>query len=299
MCIRDSQDFPYEPDIYPFEFNLEPLTRRSVAKYTYTEAPAGATDPRLATSAADAAFVRELLDELGPDIRPNHVGSLYDTLLAMLDEVTAGMPALAPRLGPWRERLVEIQGEGEVDHFRFFRSLFLADHDGFGGRSDVWALSRDASAYPSFPLLWNPSGYLGHVNQIQDPTALALGWLGNLHYWGTLLLLDHAYRQRDELCIDLARQQMLGPIYALARHMPRYGLGLPFDPLSMGYSPGLDQMGVMRIALHMLDEANQLASTLEPHLPEDYPRDFSAEAAEMLENTYAGLTLQPAGFTQP
>ena len=42
------QDFPYEPDIYPFEFNLEPLTRRSVAKYTYTEAPLGATDPRMA-----------------------------------------------------------------------------------------------------------------------------------------------------------------------------------------------------------------------------------------------------------
>jgi hypothetical protein len=38
------QDFPYEPDIYPFPLNLEPLTRESVAKYVYTEASAGALD---------------------------------------------------------------------------------------------------------------------------------------------------------------------------------------------------------------------------------------------------------------
>ena len=38
------QDFPYEPDIYPFPLNLEPLTRESVAKYVYTEAPAAALD---------------------------------------------------------------------------------------------------------------------------------------------------------------------------------------------------------------------------------------------------------------
>src|SRR5579859_6204891 len=40
------EDFPYEPDIYPFPFNLEPLSLESVAKYVYCEAPAGATDPR-------------------------------------------------------------------------------------------------------------------------------------------------------------------------------------------------------------------------------------------------------------
>ena len=145
--------------------------------------------------------------------------------------------------------------------------MFLADHDGFRGRRDVWSLAPEDKAYPSLPLSWNPSAYVGHANQIQDPTALALGWLGDLHYWTTLLLLDHAYREGDEQCIDLARMQMLGPIYSLARHMPRYGLGLPFDPLSMGYAPGLDRMGVMRIVLHMLGEATQLANSLEAQLP--------------------------------
>ena len=283
------QDFPYEPDIYPFEFNLEPLSRRSVAKYTYTEAPAGATDPRLAASPEDAAFVAALLDELGPDIRPNHVGSLYDTVIGTLDELASTSPAMAERLAPWRDRLIAIQGEGEIDHFHFFKSLFMATHDGFGGRADVWSLAPGDPAYPSFPLAWNPSAYVGHANQIQDPTALALGWLGDLHYWTALLLLDHAYRENDEQCVELARLQMLGPIYSLARHMPRYGLSLPFDPLSMGYAPGLDRTGVMRMVLHMLNEATELANRIEDQLPPDYPLDFGSDAVAVLEERYRDL----------
>ena len=119
------QDFPYEPDIYPIGFNLEPLTRHGVAKYTYTEAPAGATDPRTANSPQEEAFVRTLLDELGSGTRPNHVGSLYNTLIATLDEMTAGSPALVDRFVPWRVRLLEIQGEGEV-HAEFSSEVFLA-----------------------------------------------------------------------------------------------------------------------------------------------------------------------------
>ena len=38
------QDFPYESDIYPFPLNLEPLSRDTLAKYVYTEAPASALD---------------------------------------------------------------------------------------------------------------------------------------------------------------------------------------------------------------------------------------------------------------
>ena len=262
------QDFPYEPDIYPFEFNLEPLTRRSVAQYTYTEAPAGATDPRLVTSPEDAAFVRALLDELGPGTRPNHVGSLYDTLIATLDEVTAGSVALTDHFAPWRERLFEIQGEGEVDHFHFFKSLFLTSHDGFRGRRDVWSLPPDAQAYPSFLLAWNPSAYVGHANQIQDPTALALGWLGNLHYWTTLLLLDHAYREGDEKCIDLARMQMLGPISRSPGTCRATGSACRSTRSAWVTHPGSTAWGDAH-SLHMLNEANQLADGLETNLPGD------------------------------
>src|SRR5205085_2020823 len=36
------QSFPYDPQIYPFEMKLERLSRASVAKYVYAEAPANA-----------------------------------------------------------------------------------------------------------------------------------------------------------------------------------------------------------------------------------------------------------------
>jgi hypothetical protein len=56
------QDFPYEPAIYPFAFNLEPMSRGSLAKYVWTEAPAG--DP----------FLPQLEPVLG-ELRPNHLGT--------------------------------------------------------------------------------------------------------------------------------------------------------------------------------------------------------------------------------
>ena len=53
----ERQDFPYEPDIYPFEFKLESLSAKTAAKYMYTEAPPGAFDRAKATSDADRAFL--------------------------------------------------------------------------------------------------------------------------------------------------------------------------------------------------------------------------------------------------
>ena len=49
----DRQDFPYEPDIYPFALNLEPLGRASLAKYVYTEAPGDALHFRAARTEDD------------------------------------------------------------------------------------------------------------------------------------------------------------------------------------------------------------------------------------------------------
>jgi hypothetical protein len=77
------QDFPYEPDIYPFPLNLEPLTRESVAKYVYTEASASALDRDGPSNAdpATQAFLDELDAALG-GVEPNHLGSLYGMIIA-------------------------------------------------------------------------------------------------------------------------------------------------------------------------------------------------------------------------
>jgi hypothetical protein len=76
------QDFPYEPDLYPFPFHLEPLSRHSLAKYVFTEAPENAFDSRFAGSEDDLRVLAELRAELGTDARPNHVGTLYGSMAA-------------------------------------------------------------------------------------------------------------------------------------------------------------------------------------------------------------------------
>ena len=189
------QDFPYEPDIYPFAFDLEPLSRTSLAKYVYAEAPEDALRMDRAKSEDDVAFLHGLSAALGGEVRLNHVGSLYGTIIELLRELP-NSKALAkwPDLDAWTEKLERIKDEGEADHYEFFKSLFLAQHDGFGQVSQIWNLSADDPAYPSYALPANPSGFVGHDNQILYLTTLALAQLSNLHYWIVLCLLDVSYR---------------------------------------------------------------------------------------------------------
>lgn len=198
------EDFPYEPDIYPFRFNLEPLSRASLAKYVWTEAPAGATDLNKAGTDGDRAFCLELERVLGNSPRPNYVGTLYDAVIARTEELIAAKDADLPDLRPWLPVLHDIKIEGEVVHFLLFKRLFLGTHKGFAGRADVWRSASDPE-YPSHALPTNPTAYVGHANQIADPQALGLAWLGNLHYWILLMLLSDCYSSGSPERIALAR----------------------------------------------------------------------------------------------
>src|SRR5476651_1297266 len=73
------QEFPYEPAIYPFEFSLEPMSRKSLAKYIYAEAPSEIFLPTAAP--ADRVFAATVIELLGPGVRVNHLGSLYDAII--------------------------------------------------------------------------------------------------------------------------------------------------------------------------------------------------------------------------
>ena len=90
------QDFPYEPDIYPFELSMEPLSRRSCAKYVYAEADAKVLDPDNPDNAdaASQAYIAAVLGALGGGPRPNHIGSLSGDILDRLhDVIAAALPA--------------------------------------------------------------------------------------------------------------------------------------------------------------------------------------------------------------
>lgn len=265
------QDFPYQHDIYPFEFNLEPLTQGSLAKYVYTEAPIDAMNRNKISSAADRKFL-DLLDHvLGSAPRPNHVGSLYDRIIQTLQEHIATRPDKTTALKPWVAKLEDIKREGEDNHFQFFKSLFLGTHEGFKGHPAIWTLVPGDPAYPSLPLPTNPSAFVGHENQIKDSLALSLAWLGNLHYWTILLLTDIAYTDSAPIYTDMAKLQMMGPFLSLARYLPTLNAGIPCEPLSTGYAPCRTKTSRLLFVSSMVRETNLLAHNLKSQLPSDYP----------------------------
>jgi hypothetical protein len=253
-----SQDFPYEPDIYPFPFNLEPMSHKSVAKYVWTEAPSG--DP----------FLDNLKDELG-DIHPNHLGSLYATIIGTLAKVIASPPFPGLDLSSWPDRLTNIKDEGEHDHFEFFVEVFKGTHPGFDGQADVWKLDKSDPNYPAFDFPVNPTAFIRRPGSISDAKAAAVAWLFDLHYWIVLSLLDLGYRHGSRTASFHAQGHMTGPVLSLGRHLATLGSGPPFDSLSMGYNLGRTHEDSVRILGRLLAEAGAEMEKLRPDLPAGYP----------------------------
>ena len=264
-------EFPYEPQIYPFEFNLEGLSPASLAKYIYAEAPIGFFDG--ARPPSEAHFASTVLGMIGPKRRPNHVGSLYAAIIELTREVsrTPGMP----KLDGWVDKLEAIKNEGEDDHFRFFQSVFVASHPAFAGRRDAWQKPPLDAAYPAYAVPLNPTAYLGHEHQIQTPELRELAWLADLHYWTALLLLEQHFRWGDASARSLALAHMLGPLLAIGRALPARGGGVPFDPLNFGNAPGLDADCGRRLVASLVREGKSIATRLGDALPADYPRELA------------------------
>jgi uncharacterized protein with NAD-binding domain and iron-sulfur cluster/nitrite reductase/ring-hydroxylating ferredoxin subunit/rubrerythrin len=229
----ERQDFPYESHIYPFEMRLESLSLSSLAKYIYAEAPAKALDEETLTDPADRKFARDVMDRLRDDARFNHIGTLYQKVLDLIDELPADeQPA---DIAAVRAMLNRIKQEGENGHFQFFKELFLGTAGSLKNVSDPWA-DPDSEDYPAVPLPDNPTALIGHANQIANPDMLALARLGNTHYWIILSLLHKAYSsEKDAQLASLAVGHMTNALYPLSLEMAAFGFGMPFDPLSLGY----------------------------------------------------------------
>ena len=274
----DRQDFPYEPDIYPFAFALEPVSRTTLAKYAYTEAPIHIFDPAAVRSVEDEAFRQRVLVELGGSHGANQVGSLYRCVLDMLGEVAKApdAPITPGDAETWTADLVDIMEEGEDDHYRFFREAFDAQHTALTATkvTDPWGLRLDDPAYPAHMLPANPTAFIGHPNQIAAPEALVLAWLGNLHYWASLASLHYGYCTNDDEAVSLALTQMMSAIWPLATALPAHKAGMPFDPLSMGYALGRGPDQARRMIAKLGREAQTFARSIEHRLPAAY--DLSA-----------------------
>lgn len=268
------QDFPYEPDIYPFPFMLEPLSRKAVAKYAYLEGPAAIFQAGSERSREDELFGYQVLADIGDMPRPNHVGSLYRNILDLFDEAATrpGFPLSPAQVEKWKAGLHAVMEEGEHDHFNFFRELHQGRHPAFAniGVDNVWDLPTDHEAYPAHQLARTPTAFIGHRNQIENEDAQAIAWLGNLHYWVSLCLLDYSYRYDSKDAWDLSVAQMMSGLWPLAAELPKYGVGMPFDALSMGYAPGTGKEQSRQFTLALAREAQEFSRTIERLLPARY-----------------------------
>jgi hypothetical protein len=76
----EREDYPFRSDVYPFHFRLEPLTKDVLAKYVFAESAPTADYPE-----KDDVRVRATKAEPSG---LNHVGAIYDAILARLGELT-------------------------------------------------------------------------------------------------------------------------------------------------------------------------------------------------------------------
>lgn len=263
------QDFPYETDLYPFAFELAPLDPVSLAKFTWCEAAPDAFTENSPTGRRSPQLLDQLQISLGGDIAPNHVGHLYDAVIETLGEVRdAGAASID--FDAWFEGLEDIKTQGEVGHFEFFQSVYLGDHPLLSQTPGIWGVSTNDERHPCYSVPVNPTAYSGHTNSIEDPDLRALAWLGNLNYWCMLSLLDTGYRRNSTVEMALSTTVMMGPLMSIAMELPARGAAVPFDPLSMGFEPGLSSDSEQRFTRLMLTETRDFARSIEHLLPDSF-----------------------------
>ena len=234
----------------------------------------------------DEQFRTSVLSDIGALDLPNHVRSLYQNVLDLLSEAAnrPGFPLTPAEIEQWRSDLADIMDQGEIDHFEFFRQVYEGRHPAFAasGVSNVWDLQPDHDAYPTLPVPFNPTAYVGHPNQIASDDALALAWLGNLHYWLSLCCLDFSYRHADQDALALSQSQMMTALWPLATELPQHGAGIPFDPLSMGYALGAGKEQSRSVILAFAREAQAFSRTIEAQLPARYAQNNTDLVIEVL-----------------
>jgi rubrerythrin len=213
------EDFPFDSQLYPFHFALEPLTKQSLAKYVVAEMPS-------------EDFLRKHRKDLLKEIQPikrlaakgnkseniNRVGMIYDKVQQLLDAVDPG-DFLPDSLGfqsphsAWgtndKKIIIETannvkaakaalakvseQGEGEEistgnekdpSHFDRFLKIYKA----FPKDERDWRPSKKIPTNPST----NVSAAKPGPSDITHETALLWAQLSNQRYRMILLYLSHS-----------------------------------------------------------------------------------------------------------
>lgn len=287
------QEYPLAADIYPFPIVPMALDRYVAATFLWMEASACtlSLEPDCAGQHEPAPFIAGLLEVLALGAMTHHhidvaresvshVGTLYAKLLEVTRQVAQRPPSFLPPDLPWsafETDVYELMIQGEVGHYRLFRSLYTGE--AFGAGPEIWHEPTSRS-YPAL-LLHGGSAYQGHRNTIGDQDARRLAWLSDLHYWIVLALLDIAYRYADPYDNIQRKYQykaignMTDAFWPLGLALARKGWGVPFDALGTQYTLGRDLETALDVVQLLIYEARAYAQALASDglLPPDYRMD--------------------------
>jgi hypothetical protein len=281
-CL-ERHTFPYLFEIYPFPLQLRSLDRYSAATFMWIEA----SSTQLNRDApADRRESSELISEVenAIDAKPGegrvarfrrkkleHIGSLYGKILECLDVLRAQPPAfLAPTFpwGVWADRIDWLRNQGEIKHYRFFRSLFSGE--AFGSGPEIWR-DRRSKDYPSLSLPWR-TAFASRKHNLARRTR-SLAWLANLIYWCLLCLLDVSYRSNNRKLIYVAIEHMASALWWLGLTLAhQHRVGMPFDVMLVRYNLGRNDAATLAIITRLVREARRQAEQLaaEGLLPEAF-----------------------------
>ena len=259
--VMTPHTFPFAADIYPFSIDLRALTQPVAATFLWVEAESikltgdapGSEPP------AFQQLVHEALDRLRDpvDREPvSHLGSLYNAIVRVAERVAARPPSFIDPMVDWPGWLSKmdwILGQGEIAHYLFFRRIFTGETflPGAPDPEQVWQ-DPDSDIFPSRALA-RGSAWRHARPGIDDENARRLAWLGDLHYWLILGLLDSSYRGRDRTGRYQAVGQMTRALWSIGTGLAdTYCVGLPFDPLRPSYELGknaaMAKQGILRLA---------------------------------------------------
>lgn len=283
-----TQDFPFEYDIYPFAMTLEPLSLTSCAKYAYCESPSLGYNTATGLRREDKVYQDVLGKSLGQDLKINRVGSVYQVIIDLFTETASKINAHIDKEF-WIEELRRIMGQGEHDHFIFFRSLVMEEHPVFRENPGLWKSKAGRSPLVCTSAV-NPSAFLNQPNTILDPELRKLAWVGNLHYWTALSLLDLYYREQDQDIKGIALTIMMVPLKAIGHLLASRGSGMPFDKLSIGTSPCSGVVNNLSFCVRLLDEAIALSESMGDVLTQVYPVGMEKALRKQLLDKISSVT---------
>jgi hypothetical protein len=222
----EREDYPIPEDLYPFSFELEPLTKKSLGKYVLAEMPNKETIAKLGLEDE----IEQIRKYVGAEDQStvNRVGIIYDAILALFnpppipkDPPPAPPPFVASgdiqsssirfQVSPseWALGYKDILIETATDRTSAIKAIKAIALQGEGATIDNFDDSHFGKFLEIYRLFPGDDGWVPARNVARNPTTdpsapldsritnrQALLWAGffNLRYRMLLMYLEHSFR---------------------------------------------------------------------------------------------------------